>query len=160
MTPETLFSISNTVALVGWIFLILVPRWKWTTQFITPFLIPLLLGLVYVTLIGTNFGSSGGDFSSLEGVKTLFANDYVLVAGWVHYLVFDLFVGSWILRDSQRREINHFIIIPCLLGSFLFGPAGLVLYFAIRGALRKLVFIDESSSFIPPTPTPLQTHET
>ena len=145
MTPDTLFSISNTVALVGWLFLIFLPRWKWTTRFITPFLIPLLLGLVYVTLIATSFGSSGGDFSSLDGVKQLFANDYVLVGGWVHYLVFDLFVGSWILRDAQRWSINHFIVIPCLLGSFLFGPAGLLLYFAIKGIMRKQVLIDETS---------------
>ena len=143
MTPESLFSISNTVALVGWIFLIFLPRWKWTARFITPFLIPLLLGLVYVTLIGMSFGSSGGDFSSLDGVKKLFENDYVLVGGWVHYLVFDLFVGSWILRDSQQWKINHFIVIPCLLGSFIFGPAGLLLYFAVRGILRKKVLIDE-----------------
>ena len=145
MTPDTLFSISNTVALVGWLFLIFLPRWKWTTRFITPFLIPLLLGLVYVTLIATSFGSSGGDFSSLDGVKQLFANDYVLVGGWVHYLVFDLFVGSWILRDAQRWSINQFIVIPCLLGSFLFGPAGLLLYFAIKGIMRKQVLIDETS---------------
>lgn len=141
MPPDLLFSICNTVALLGWLFLLFLPRWTGTTSFVAPIVIPVLLGLVYVTLIVTNFGTSDGGFGSLEGVKQLFENDYLVVAGWIHYLAFDLFVGNWILRNAQKLDIRHLIVIPCLLGTFMFGPAGLLLYLAVRGGLRKKVLI-------------------
>ena len=143
MTADLLFSISNPLALVGWLFLVFLPRWRWTTQLITSVLIPILLGVIYVGLIVTNFGSSEGGFGSLEQVKLLFANDYLVVAGWVHYLVFDLFVGSWILRDSQRYTIHHLMVIPCLLCTFMFGPLGLLLYLGLRSMLRRTILITD-----------------
>ena len=72
-------------------------------------------------------------------VAKLFSNRWLLLAGWIHYLAFDLFIGAWEVRDAQDLGISHFIVIPCLLLTFLFGPAGLLLYFVIRVArLRAL----------------------
>ena len=146
MPADTLFTISNPIALIGWLFLIFLPRWKWTTRLVTPVVIPVLLGVLYVILIVGNFGNTGGGFGTLEEVKLLFANDYVLVAGWIHYLVFDLFVGSWILRDAQRERIHHLIVVPCLLGTFMFGPFGLILYFLVRGIRRSKLALDGAAT--------------
>jgi len=62
-----------------------------------------------------------------------------LLAGWVHYLAFDLFVGSWEARDALSHRIPHLAVIPCLLLTFLFGPAGLLLYLLLRFTLRRQI---------------------
>jgi hypothetical protein len=140
MSPEKLFSICSTLVLPGWLLLIFLPRWKWTARFVCAVVLPLLLAVVYLYLIATNFGSSEGGFGSLAEVAKLFQNPRVLLAGWIHYLAFDLFVGSWEVRDAQRVGVHHLLVVPCLVLTFLFGPVGLLLYFALRFAVaRKLL---------------------
>ena len=68
-------------------------------------------------------GSEGG-FSSLDDVALLFSNPWMLLAGWIHYLAFDLLVGTWEARDSRDRGIPHLLLVPCLILTFLFGPPG------------------------------------
>lgn len=134
MSADTLFSICSTAVLPGWVLLILLPRWKWTLGIISAGIIPFVLGLVYVGIFLTQGmgGSEGGGFGSVEAVSILFSNPYSLTAGWIHYLAFDLFVGSWEVNDSQKQGISHWWVIPCLILTFLLGPAGLALYLVIR----------------------------
>lgn len=146
MSPDALFSICNSIAPFGWLLMIIFPNWKGTRLMVLSGLLPVLLGLVYIPLIAMTFGSSEGSFSSLEGVKALFGNDYLLVAGWVHYLAFDMFVGAWILSNSKKYGINHFIVIPCLFFTFMFGPAGLILYFIVRLLKTKQLLHDNFSA--------------
>ena len=141
MSPEKLFSICSTLVLPGWLLLIFLPRWKWTARLVCAVVLPLVLAVVYLYLIATNFGSSEGGFGSLAEVAKLFQNPYNLLAGWIHYLAFDLFVGSWEVRDAQRVGVHHLLVVPCLLLTFLFGPAGLLLYFALRFAVRRKVLV-------------------
>jgi hypothetical protein len=141
MTPETLFSICSTLVLPGWLLLVVAPRWKRTARLVSAVLVPLLLALVYLYLVASHFWSSQGGFGSLAEVAQLFQNPYNLLAGWVHYLAFDLFVGSWEVRDAQREGINHLLVVPCLILTFLLGPVGLLLYFALRFALKRKVWV-------------------
>ncbi|HEX5707078.1 MAG TPA: ABA4-like family protein [Pyrinomonadaceae bacterium] len=141
MTPETLFSICSTLVLPGWLLLVVAPRWKWTARLVCAVLVPLLLALVYLYLIVSYFPSSQGGFGSLAQVAQLFQNPYNLLAGWIHYLAFDLFVGSWEVRDAQRVGMNHLLVVPCLILTFLLGPVGLLLYFALRFALKRKVSV-------------------
>jgi hypothetical protein len=129
MTPEAVFSAANAFAGLAWLLLIFGGRASWIA--------PLLLAALYTTLIVTNFGGSPGDFTTLDGVAKLFSNRWVLVAGWVHYLTFDLFIGSWELRDARERNIPHWVAAPCLLLTFLFGPIGLLLWFIVRFAATR-----------------------
>jgi hypothetical protein len=62
-----------------------------------------------------------------------------LLAGWIHYLAFDLFTGAWEARDARRLRISRWLVAPCLLLTFLFGPLGLGLYLLLRAGLRKKV---------------------
>src|SRR5687767_10593409 len=102
MTPETLFKVASTIATVGWLFLVFLPRWRWSATLIAPVIIPTFLGAIYAWLVITHFGSNEGGFGSLDAVATLFRDRYALLAGWIHYLAFDLFIGSWEVRDAQR----------------------------------------------------------
>jgi hypothetical protein len=138
MTAEQLFSILNLMTIAAWLLLLFLPRVRWTAT-VVPVVMPLLLAVIYVVLVAATIGRSEGGFSSLADVRTLFDNPWSLLAGWVHYLAFDLFIGGWEVRDAQRLGIPHLLIAPALVLTFLLGPAGLLLYLAIRWftSLRK-----------------------
>lgn len=140
MQPETTFLVGNNLAMAGWILLVFAPKWRWTQRIVIYGSIPLLLGIAYLFIIIFGFGRAEGGFNSLEGVQQLFQNPWMLLAGWLHYLAFDLFIGSWELSNAQKLGINHFLVIPCLLLTFFFGPIGLLLYFIIRWIHSKKFF--------------------
>jgi hypothetical protein len=131
MTAERLFSILNLLAAASWLPLVFLPRKRWATTSV-PILMPILLAVVYIALLAWSLPRSQGGFSSLSAVSALFQNPWALLAGWIHYLAFDLFIGGWEVRDSQRRGIPHLVVVPVLVLTFLVGPAGLLLYLAIR----------------------------
>jgi ABA4-like protein len=131
MTAEQLFSILNLMAVAGWLALVFLPRVRWTST-VLPLVMAPLFAVIYVTIVATTFAQSEGSFSSLAGVSTLFENPWLLLAGWIHYLAFDFFIGGWEVRDAQRQGIPHLLIVPALVLTFLFGPAGLLLYVVIR----------------------------
>jgi hypothetical protein len=141
MSPETIFSICTKLVLPGWLLLLFAPRWKWTARFIGAVLLPLALAGVYLFLVATHFGRTEGGFGSLAEVALLFRNPHNLLAGWIHYLAFDLFVGSWEVRDAQRLGIHHLVVVPCLVLTFIFGPVGLLLYFLLRFSIKREFFV-------------------
>ena len=136
MTPDTLFAIVNPLAAVGWILLAARPRQAWIRRRIVGLGVPLALAATYGILIAAAWSGSRGGFSNLTAVATLFENRWLLLAGWIHYLCFDLLVGGWEVEDAQARGIPHLAVLPCLLLTFLFGPAGWLLYTAIAAAYR------------------------
>jgi hypothetical protein len=137
MTAEQTFPVLNLVALVAWILLVVLPRQRWVSDVISGVAVPALLAAAYVALIATNWRGSSGGFASLGDVALLFSNPWLLLAGWTHYLAFDLLVGAWEVRNARSRGIHHLLVVPCLLLTFLFGPAGWLLYLAIRSAHGK-----------------------
>ena len=93
--------------------------------------------MVYVALIATQWRTSNGGFGTLADVATLFSNPWLLLAGWVHYLAFDLLVGTWEASDARERVVPHLALVPCLLLTFMFGPAGWLLYLGMRSTLAR-----------------------
>jgi hypothetical protein len=136
MHADNLFPVVNMLALAGWLLLIFLPRRRWATHVAAAVVIPGLLAAGYTVILLANLDIFQGGFSSLDGIAELFARRWVLLAGWMHYLAFDLFIGAWEVRDSQRLRISHRWVIPCLLMTFLAGPMGLVSYLAIRALSR------------------------
>ena len=131
MTPEQLFSVLNTMTVAAWLPLVFLPRKRWATT-VVPLAWPSTLALIYAVVVVATVMQSEGGFSSLAAVRALFANDWALLAGWTHYLAFDLFVGGWEARDAQRRGVRHLLIVPALVLTFLVGPGGFLLYLARR----------------------------
>ena len=147
MTTDTLFTICNTSILPFWALLFLAPRWKYTQRLVHSFMLPMVLALAYLYLMITSFGSAeGGGFGSLESVMALFSVPEVMLAGWIHYLIFDLFIGAWESRDAQRLGISHFLVVPCMALTFMAGPVGLLLYLGLRWATRRAFILDEASA--------------
>ncbi|TGM53385.1 ABA4-like family protein [Leptospira adleri] len=143
MELSLLFKIVNNVALAGWILLIVFPNWKYTSRITTGILGTFLFGGLYSFLLISGFGKTQGSFGSLEGVTLLFQNPTVLVAGWIHYLAFDLFVGTWESANAQKLGISRWFVIPCQIATFLFGPLGLLSYLLLRLILKKPILSDQ-----------------
>ena len=143
MTPDSIFQICSTIAMVGWLLLIIFSLFL---QGIDKFLISIVITLfciVYAWLIVSSFTPADiKNFGSLDGVMGLFQNKTLVTAGWVHYLAFDLMTGVWIKKNSVKYGISHWIIIPCLLFTFMLGPIGLLLYLLIRTIKAKQYFAE------------------
>ena len=132
LSPDLAFRAGNLLALAGWIALALSPpsrRWTPRVWQLTGLGLPLLLALGYVALLLGHWGPGG--FGSLAEVWQWFERPGLLAAGWLHYLAFDLFVGTWIARDAAQRGLAHAAVLPCLALTFMFGPAGLLAYAAL-----------------------------
>ncbi len=131
---EHYFTYANNFAMTGWAALIAALFIKSSRTAVLGYatlVAPALLGAIYVYLLATARGASGG-FGSLAGVRSLFSNDQALLAGWVHYLAFDLFVGAWITRDGLERGVWRALLVPVLVTTLMIGPAGLLVYLAVR----------------------------
>ena len=139
MSPAFVFSFANFVALLGWIVLAL------GVVFQRPFLREVLAGRVwpiglsalYTALILFFFRKAPGGFDSLDHVQLLFTAPWAALAGWVHYLAFDLFIGAWIAREVIERGISRLILVLLLPLTFVFGPIGLAAFFLSRLALEN-----------------------
>ena len=135
MTPDDLFSFAGLAATAGWVILLIGPR-RWALLNHVPALVlPAGLSALYAALMLRHFGAADGGFGSLDAVAALFSDDWVLLAGWVHYLAFDLFVGAWSARRMDRFGIGRIVQAPLLLTIVLFGPTGFLLVLIVTGAL-------------------------
>ena len=142
MQAEQIFSLVNTTALLSWLLLAVAPRWKATEKIVLSGAVPLLLSVAYLSLIALFFGQAEGGFGSLAGVMQLFTNQWAALAGWIHYLAFDLLVGIWETRDARARGISHWLVLPCLFLTFMLGPVGFLLYCALRFFLARKAVTD------------------
>ncbi len=130
---DALFSLANTAALLAWVALIAMPRWARLRRAIQAVVV-LGLCLLYTVLIQVYFFRvPGGGFGTLGAVQQLFTLREVALAGWVHYLAFDLFVGLWIARRADRMGLSRWLQAPVLATTFMFGPIGLLLFSATLG---------------------------
>lgn len=141
MTPATIFGPFNLFATLGWLVLIagIVLDRAWLRDKLAGLYWPLALSIGYCVAIVLGFGafSAGGSFETLAGVRQLFMNDWALLAGWVHYLAFDLFVGAWIAREAARSGVSRWFMIAVLPLTFMFGPAGLLLFQILKASFGK-----------------------
>lgn len=141
MNTDTLYSAINLGVMPAWLMLAFAPRWSVTRKLVHSFVYPFVYGGLYITfLVAAIFfgkGAEGADMSSIAGVSALFSAPMGVLTGWTHYLVFDLFVGAWIGRDAQLRGISHFLILPILFFTLMFGPVGLFLYGLVRLVLKR-----------------------
>lgn len=144
MTLETLFRTANLAILPFWLLLVIAPRWRWTGLLVHGPVVVLLLTPIYAYML---FGYGGAprnvDMTTLYGVMEAFSAPSLALAGWIHYLAFDLFIGAWESRDAMRRGVPSWALIPCLAATLFVGPIGLLLYVLVRFAFRRVLEFDE-----------------
>jgi hypothetical protein len=139
---EQIFEYGNLFALSGWAALLValfLPPARKAALIWAGLLVPALFGVAYVALLASAKDAHGG-FNSIAQVRSLFQSDGALTAGWFHYLAFDLFVGTWIVREGVERiasPVIRIVLIPVLGLTFMFGPAGFLLFTLLRLLFRR-----------------------
>lgn len=118
--------------MVGWLLLVVSPFMPTWSDRIAGLIIPVILSLGYAVLSFVFAPSPEGGFGSLADVAKLFSQQESLLAGWIHFLAFDLFVGAWICRTARNEGIRFWLVLPCLPLTFLFGPAGYLAFLLVR----------------------------
>ena len=137
MNTDFIFQLSNSFVLIGWLLLIFAPNWQHTIKFARIFVI-VPLGLLYAFFVLTTLSAfDPQQFSTLAGVKALFANDTAILVGWIHYLTFDLFVGTYIVSEATKISMHRALYTLCLPFTFMFGPIGLLLFMFFKLVIKK-----------------------
>ena len=143
-----LFTVTNVIAMAGWLLLVAVPRKPLTLSLILYMCVALLCLIYAVCFVlflsgsvapGGLPGAGEPGFSSIEQVRVLFMSDGGVVIGWTHYLAFDLFTGLWIARDADNKGFGRLFQVPFLFATAMAGPIGLLAWLALREpAARRL----------------------
>ncbi|MBK4217114.1 DUF4281 domain-containing protein [Paracoccus caeni] len=138
MEWEAVFGLVNMLALACWAVLIVMPRaGRWAYLGVAPrWVVPLVFSALYTMLVMIYFAETGGGYDSVAAVRRLFASDPMLLAGWLHFLAFDLLVGCLIADRMDRAGVHRVVQAGPLLAVFLFGPAGLLFGLAVELAYR------------------------
>jgi hypothetical protein len=143
---EALFLAANAAVLGPWLLLLLAPRAPITNRLAHSPLPALVLVPLYIACIFFDpRGPQGGSFFSVAGVMAIFASPRTAVGCWIHYLIFDLFVGAWIARDARRLGLPHLATVPSLVVTLLFGPVGYASWLVVRALTRGLIGLDEAA---------------
>ncbi len=110
---------------------------KWVDNTVAGIAIPAGVAALYIVLIAVHFPGARAASRRSATSRLLFGNPWLLLAGWIHYLAFDLLIGSWEVRDARDRGIPHLLLVPCLMLTFLFGPAGWLAYLGVRSVVSR-----------------------
>jgi hypothetical protein len=133
---ELLFSISG-VAMISWLLMIFLPKWKITYMLIKWAVFPLALSVCYLVGFAYYVANHGisfvNDFGSYEGVIQLLTVPEVAIIAWLHILAFDQLVGRMIYKENMERRTVHLIAQSiCLFLTFMAGPIGYLLYMVLK----------------------------
>ena len=133
---SNLFKITSYLAIIGWLVLAFLPNWSMSDTVIKSGIVVILsIFYVYILFIHKNIAGEKyprGSFADLQGVINLFQNPKSVLAGWVHYLAFDLMIGLYIKNKANAIGMSHWLQIPCFFLAFMFGPAGYLLFFILQ----------------------------
>ena len=136
MDPAHIFQVVNLLPMPIWLLWMVAPSsqlsrtiarsvWPWVV------LAALYLAFIVVAIAGAG-GFDPSSYGSLPSVMRLFRSPWLALAGWTHYLCFDLFVARWIMNDAPDAG---YWLTPILFLTLMFGPVGLLCYLAVRGPL-------------------------
>lgn len=144
MSLEIIFEFVTYAVLLPWSLLVFLPRWRVTYYVVYSIALPVLFSLLYVWFF---LAGSQETVPTVEGVAMMesvmsnFSTPQVFLAGWIHFLLFDLLVGAWITKDAAGSGVHHIAVVPCLALTLFAGPAGLLLYIIIRFFVSRNFFL-------------------
>lgn len=136
MSYEIAFSVASILAMFGWLILLASPFIPTWSNRIAGFAIPLALSAGYAALFAFSPDNEYGGYGSLADVMKLFSFPNAVLAGWVHFLAFDLFIGAWQCRTAREQGMRLWLVAPCLVLTFLFGPLGLLVFLTLKAMHR------------------------
>ena len=148
-TIETLYMWINLGVLPFWFILIVFPETHLSRIFVTSIFPFLILSGVYIFilyksyLIGYDFDGNFSLYLGLNELSRLFEDHLYIMIFWTHFIAINLFIGGWIVKDSQKFSINKVLMAMPLIMTYLIGPIGLFLYWIIRIFYAKRISLYE-----------------
>ena len=148
-TIEILYFWVNLGVLPFWLILIFFPQSNLSKYFVTSVFPIILLGGTYIFVLyksyfnSYDFDSNFELYLSISNLSTLFSNELFLMLFWIHFISINLFVGGWIVRDSQKFSINKILVGIPLIVTYLIGPLGIFFYWLIRIFFAKSISLYE-----------------
>ena len=148
-TIETLYMWINLGVLPFWFILIVFPQSHLSRIFVTSIFPFLILSGVYIFilyksyLIGYDFDGNFSLYLGLSELSRLFEDHLYIMIFWTHFIAINLFIGGWIVKDSQKFSINKVLMGVPLIVTYLIGPIGLFLYWIIRIFYAKRISLYE-----------------
>ena len=148
VNSENIYLIANWGIIPFWFMLIFFPNNGLTTFFVQSIVVPLILGVAYVYLsynlyLENDIFDGFELYKGLDGLYSMFANEYLLLIFWLHFLAISLFAGAWIVRDARKYFIPKIITIPSLVLTYFTGPVGLVIYWFFRIFFAKKISFND-----------------
>ena len=134
---KPLFQTASVLALIGWLLLMALPGWAHTASVVVGVVV-VLLAIIYAWVLFAALrqrpepGSGKPGFFTLGGVLALLRNPTAALAAWIHILAFDLMVGVYIRHEGALAGISHWVLLPCYVLRFMFGPLGLLAFLGLR----------------------------
>ena len=148
-TIETLFMWINLGVLPFWFILIIFPQSHLSRIFATSIFPVFILSGVYIFILYKSYLTSYdfvGNFTlylGLTELSRLFEDHLYIMIFWTHFIAINLFIGGWIVKDSQKFSINKVLLALPLILTYLTGPIGLFLYWIIRIFYAKRISLYE-----------------
>ena len=148
-TIEILYFWVNLGVLPFWLILIFFPSSNINKFFVTSILPILLLSGAYIFALYKSYLNSYDFISNFElylsmsNLSNLFSNNLFLILFWIHFVSINLFVGGWMVRDSQKLYINKILVAFPLIITYLIGPLGVFIYWLIRIFYAKSINLYE-----------------
>jgi len=137
-TIDTLYYWVNLGVLPFWLILIFFPQSHISKIFVTSVFPIFVLSGTYIFILyksylnSYDFETNFNLYLGLDNVLDLFSDKSFLITFWIHFIAINLFTGGWIVKDSQKFQINKILLFFPLLTTYLIGPLGLFLYWLIR----------------------------
>ena len=144
-TVEMLYYWVNLGVLPFWLILIFFPQSHLCRYFVTSIFPVFILSGAYIFVLyksyfnSYDFINNFNLYLSINNISDLFTNKSFLLMFWIHFVTINLFVGGWIVKDSQKLIVNKILLIVPLLLTYLIGPIGLFFYWLIRIFYAKSV---------------------
>ncbi len=137
---DFVFSVANWIVMAGWAALLLAPLRREALVLVAR-IASAAVCAIYLLLLARGLIAGpglpeGAGFGTLDGVVALLSRREAMLAGWVHFLAFDLFVGSWMAEDAPRAGVPHWLLVPLLALTLMAGPVGLLLYLLAAAVAR------------------------
>tara|TARA_B100000963_G_scaffold154791_1_gene134745 strand:+ start:13 stop:486 length:474 start_codon:yes stop_codon:yes gene_type:complete len=148
-TIDTLYMWINLGVLPFWFILIVFPQSHLSRIFVTSIFPFFILSGVYIFtlyksyLTGYDFGGNFTLYLGLTELSRLFEDHLYIIIFWTHFIAINLFIGGWIVKDSQKFSINKVLLALPLIITYLIGPLGIFLYWIIRIFYAKRISLYE-----------------
>ena len=148
-TIETLYMWINLGVLPFWFILIVFPQSHLSRIFVTSIFPFFILGGAYIFILyksyltGYDFDGNFTLYLGLNELSRLFEDHLYLMIFWTHFIAINLFIGGWIVKDSQKFSINKVLLAIPLIATYLIGPIGLFFYWIIRIFYAKRISLYE-----------------